>query len=1224
MYGQVGDGTVTDRLSPVQVPAFTGTKGIAAGGFHSVALKSDGTIWAWGDNTLGQIGDGTTTERRSPVQVPGMAAVARIGGGGGHTVALASNGTLWTWGNNSKGQIGDGTTTNRLSPVQVPGLTAVTGIAGGWKHTMAVRAGGEPTSHTLTATRTGTGAGAVASSPAGIDCGAACSASFSAGTVVTLTATPDAGSIFTGWLGSGCSGTGTCTITLSGDSIVVALFSQQGTDSSLWTWGNNENGQLGDGTTTNRLSPVQVPGLTGLQGTAGGAEHSMALKSDGTVWAWGNNFYGQLGDGTTTDSLSPIQVPGLAGIVAVAAGDYHSAALKYDGTVWTWGSNGNGQLGDGTTTDSLSPIQVPGLAGVIDLASGGYHIVALKSDGTVRAWGWNEDGQIGDGTTTERLSPVQVPGLAGVKAIATGDYHSMAIKSDGTVWAWGWNENGQLGDGTTTNGLSPVQVPGLAGMTAVAGGNSHTVALKSDGTVWAWGWNEAGQLGDGTTTQRLSPVQTTGLTGAVTVATGGYHSLAIKSDGTLWTWGWNEDGQLGDGTTTNRLSPVQVPGLAGIAKIAAGYVHSLALKFPSSYMLTVTKTGAGTGTVTSSPAGIDCGAVCSAQFIQTTVITLTATAASNSSLTGWSGCDSTPAANQCVVTMNAARFVEASFALKTYVVTPSAGANGTMTPNTPQTVTHNATTSFTVTPATGYHIDSATGCGGTLSGSTYTTGPITADCTVSATFAINTYTISASVSGGHGTVTVVTPTVPHGGTATINISPDTGYHIAGITDNGISVRIINPYTIQNVTAAHTIVATFEVNRYTLTATTSGPGTVSAAGLICSGSTCTGTYDYGTTVAVTAAPAAGSMLSGWSGCDSSSGNTCSVSMTSDRSISATFIVIKTLTVSKAGSGTVASAPPGIACGSACSAPFTPGTVVTLTPTPDTGNVFAYWSGACTGKLATCLVTMDADKTVGAVFVPAKTKTVKLTVTKVKTAKGDGTVESSDGTINCGKDCSELFYPNTPVLLRATPNADSVFTGWSGTGITCPGTGTCSVTMDKAYTVKATFVGPSLLKVQKAPKNKGTGVITSSDGAIDCGEECQKSYVYNTAVTLTATPDPGSVFISWTGCDAVSANVCTFAMKKARTAKATFEGPVIVTVTRAYQKKGAGTVTSSPSGIDCGTTCKAGFTKGTEVTLTATPAAGSVFGGWSGGGCSGTGTCTITAEKTTTVRATFIGR
>ncbi|MFL5352544.1 PKD domain-containing protein [Archangium sp.] len=334
-----------------------------------------------------------------------------------------------------------------------------------------------------------------------------------------------------------------------------ALVKQDGT---VWAWGSNAYGNLGDGTTTTRKSPMQVPGLSGVTAIDAGVAHMLALRQDGSVWAWGYNLYGQLGNATNTDRSSPASVPGLSTVTAIAAGDYHSVALRQAGTVWTWGYNFGGQLGNGSTTDRTSPGQVPGLSGITAISAGAYHTVALHQDGTLWAWGSN-DGQLGDGTTTRRTSPIQVPGLSGITAISASHLHTLALRQDGTLWAWGQNAQGQLGDGTTLNRTSPVQVPGLSGVTAISAGQFHTAALLQDGTVWTWGRNNLGQLGDGTTTDRASPAQVPGLSGITAISAGAYYMLALRQDGTLWAWGNNGTGQLGDGTLTNRLLPMQVP-----------------------------------------------------------------------------------------------------------------------------------------------------------------------------------------------------------------------------------------------------------------------------------------------------------------------------------------------------------------------------------------------------------------------------------------------------------------------------------------------------------------------------------------------------------------------------------------------------------------------------------------------------------------------------------------
>jgi alpha-tubulin suppressor-like RCC1 family protein len=319
-------------------------------------------------------------------------------------------------------------------------------------------------------------------------------------------------------------------------------------DGSVWAWGWDISGQLGDAGTVNRQGPVQVGGsaLAGVTTIAAGSTHSLALKkSDGTVWAWGSNGSGEIGDGTTVNREAPVQLLGLSGIVAIAGGSFHGLALKRDGTVWAWGRNDAGQLGDGTTMPSTTgrptPAPVRGLSGVVAVVGGQKHSLALRGDWSVWAWGTNASGELGDGTTTDRLTPVRVGGLSGVAAIAAGITNSLALKRDGSVWAWGGNSYGELGDGTTTDRLTPVPVSGLSDVVSIAAGAQHGYALKRDRSVWAWGQNDYGAVGDGTWTQRLTPVPVSGLSGVVSIAAGGQHGMALKNDAAFGP---------GDGTIT--------------------------------------------------------------------------------------------------------------------------------------------------------------------------------------------------------------------------------------------------------------------------------------------------------------------------------------------------------------------------------------------------------------------------------------------------------------------------------------------------------------------------------------------------------------------------------------------------------------------------------------------------------------------------------------------------
>ena len=642
-YGQLGSGTDTDRLIPARVVGPGGVSyltdiiAVSAGQFHTVALKSDGTVWAWGSNSSGRLGNGTTADSLTPVQVIDptdgtgyLAGIIAISAGGNHTVALKSDGTVWAWGANGDGQLGNGTTTDSWMPKQVrePGggvgyLAGIIAISTGFAHTVARGGGGMVWAW-------------------GQNYYGQLGDGSSTGSPVPVQVSGENGNGFL---------TDIVAIT-AGDYHTVAI-NDNGT---VWSWGYNAYGQLGDGTDAHRYTPEQVVlGLTDVIAIAAGRSHTVALKSDGTVWAWGNNAHGELGNGTATDNWTPVQVrePGggagyLVDIIAISAGSTHTVALKSDGqvgTLWAWGNNDYGRLGDGTDIDSPIPVQVV-YYNVVAIA-GASHSMAIKGDGSVWAWGANNYGQLGIGRFSidggqaiiPEPIPTQVVGPAGVAfltdiiAVSTGDFHTVALKSDGTVWAWGNNAHGELGIGNTSAGITrprqvidpaddtgfltdavavlaygsksvalksdgtvwalnvtPSQVLGLTDIVAIAG-IYHFVALKKDGTVWTMGENTQGQLGDGTTTNRSAPVQVRGpggagfLTDIVAISAGTYHTVALKKDGTVWTWGYNNYGQLGDGTTARRLTPVQVADpadgsgfLTGIRAITARGPLTSALK----------------------------------------------------------------------------------------------------------------------------------------------------------------------------------------------------------------------------------------------------------------------------------------------------------------------------------------------------------------------------------------------------------------------------------------------------------------------------------------------------------------------------------------------------------------------------------------------------------------------------------------------------------------------
>jgi hypothetical protein len=355
--------------------------------------------------------------------------------------------------------------------------------------------------------------------------------------------------------------------------------------SLVWSWGNGNDGRLGDGTTISKSSPVSVVGgfTDWCQVSAGGC-HALAVRQDGTAWAWGSGFLGRLGDNSASGKSSPVSVAGeFTDWCRVSAGSAHSLGIRQNGTLWAWGCNGNGRLGDNTIVSRSSPVSVVG--GFTDwcqVSAGAGHNLAIRQNCTLWAWGYNGQGRLGDDSVVNQSSPVSVVGgFADWCHASAGSAHSLAVRTNGTAWAWGVNLNGRLGDGTTVNKSSPVSVVGgFTDWCQVSAGNLHSLAVRTNGTAWAWGYNGQGRLGDNSITTRSSPVSIVGgFTDWCQVSSGDSHSLGIRQNGTLWAWGSGATGRLGDNTVTSKSSPVSVVGgFTDWCQASAGTYHNIAIR----------------------------------------------------------------------------------------------------------------------------------------------------------------------------------------------------------------------------------------------------------------------------------------------------------------------------------------------------------------------------------------------------------------------------------------------------------------------------------------------------------------------------------------------------------------------------------------------------------------------------------------------------------------------
>ena len=496
-YGQLGDGTTTARPSPVQVPGLANIVSVEAGDGFSFAVRNDGAVWAWGSNYLGELGDGTTTQQLTPTPVPALSQVTRIRTASivRHVFALRSDGSVWSWGEGSAGQLGDGQSVDqRLTPAPIPTLSGVVDISAGvvfglallgnqqikgWGYDQSLALGdGIPKTRSVPTQLTGlTGV-------AKLDRMASHTLALKTdGTVWRLgyvphqTLFPGATMPFTQ-----IAGLSNVTAIAAGQDFGVALRS----DGTVWTWGENQFGQLGGGEPTARQNPQAISSLNNIVAIAAGRFFALALRSDGTVWAWGENTYGQRGNGATgPGGGAPNQVIGLTGVTAIASANLQSFAVRNDGTLWFWGGEPTVGYFPYLPIAKPTPAMVPGIDGVVSVSAGSssdvpsiLHVGVIRNDGSVWRWRWTPIGT---------LLPPDPMTLAGPNTWASIDVSAnlgLALRPDGTVWSWGF---GFIGTDRITGSIPVTQVALVSGVSHVMSSEFINYAVKNDGTVWAWG-----------------------------------------------------------------------------------------------------------------------------------------------------------------------------------------------------------------------------------------------------------------------------------------------------------------------------------------------------------------------------------------------------------------------------------------------------------------------------------------------------------------------------------------------------------------------------------------------------------------------------------------------------------------------------------------------------------------------------------------------------------------
>lgn len=589
-YGQLGDGTYNVHFTPQQIGSANDWVSISAGTTHSMAIKADGTLWAWGNNSNGQLGDGTTNWSNVPIQIGSANTWIKIAAGGYHSLAVKTNGTVWSWGENSYGQLGNGTFNNNPTPAAITGLNDCRFVTAGEYNSFVIKADGSLWDFGDNSySQLGDGTTTNRNVPVGITYPYTSGwISVTAGTYHTMAIRSDGklyawGSNAYGQFMNGNITSTTTPLEIAGYYNQVAVTAGYGhtlvllADGHVWGSGYNFQGQLGNGGNNDHWWRIDLRSPTTAWVTmASGYGHTLALRDNGTLWGWGYNLAGQLGDGTLTNHTAPTQIGTANNWVSVATGYSHTLALRADGSLWATGYNFNGALGDGSSIDQPSFIQIGNYYGWTSVAVGEESSFALRDNGTLWSWGYGGFGSLGHGNANNVNVPTQVGSATNWTSVKIGSYHALALQGDGTIWSSGSDSNGQLGNGAAGSTTTFAQIGN--NVIGIAAGRYHSLGIAAGGDLYAWGANTNYQLGNNSNVDEQLPIQIDPTHKWLTASAAYSHSMALSATGFVAAWGLNSSGQIGDGSNVTYGVPVILPSMNNVVQLNSGGFHSSVLK----------------------------------------------------------------------------------------------------------------------------------------------------------------------------------------------------------------------------------------------------------------------------------------------------------------------------------------------------------------------------------------------------------------------------------------------------------------------------------------------------------------------------------------------------------------------------------------------------------------------------------------------------------------------